>query len=418
VGNKVKFYFNRLGERLWVKPMVMCLLSLAGIWLANFADAQALDDIVPEISVESVVSLLKILSSGMLVIATLAVTSMVAAYGSASTTATPRAFPLVVADDHSQFALSTFVGAFIFSVVTLVVVQNHYYGKAGLFAIFVITLFVLTAVILTFVRWMDCIARLGLLGNTIKKIEDATRCALDKRRQNPTMGGLTVPTSISGTPVCTDQIGYVQLIDMEALQSAAEKFDGKIIIESLPGAFVTAETVLARFATDNGAYGTEDCLAALAKCFVIGRNRTFDEDPRFGLVTLSQVASRALSPAINDPGTAIDIIAAYVRLLSQWAESRASTEKPPTQYDRVAVPQLDPNDLFDDAFAAIGRDGAAMVEVAIRLQKGLAALAAEGGKMEEAALRHAELAMARAERALSLSDDIKAVKACCPAETT
>jgi uncharacterized membrane protein len=47
--------------------------------------------------------------------------------------------------------------------------------------------------------------------------------------------------------------------------------------------------------------------------------RYFDEDPRFGLITLSEIASRALSPAVNDPGTAIQIISSYVRLFSLWA---------------------------------------------------------------------------------------------------
>jgi uncharacterized membrane protein len=53
----------------------------------------------------------------------------------------------------------------------------------------------------------------------------------------------------------------------------------------------------------------------MRKAFVIGDMRYFDEDPRFGL-TLP--ASRALSPAVNDPGTAIQIISSYVRLFSLW----------------------------------------------------------------------------------------------------
>jgi uncharacterized membrane protein len=86
--------------------------------------------------------------------------------------------------------------------------------------------------------------------------------------------------------------------------------------------------------------------------------RYFDEDPRFGLITLSEIASRALSPAVNDPGTAIQIISSYVRLFSLWAEPLDSkkTEKKP--YDRVAVPELTIEDLFEDAFRPLARDGA------------------------------------------------------------
>lgn len=55
-------------------------------------------------------------------------------------------------------------------------------------------------------------------------------------------------------------------------------------------------------------------MSQIARAFLIGDERTFDDDPRFGLVVLSEIASRALSPAVNDPGTAIDIIGTFVRL--------------------------------------------------------------------------------------------------------
>ena len=59
----------------------------------------------------------------------------------------------------------------------------------------------------------------------------------------------------------------------------------------------------------------EDVHKAVAEAFTIGAERTFDQDPRFGLCVLAEIASRALSPAVNDPGTAIDVIGRAVRLL-------------------------------------------------------------------------------------------------------
>ncbi len=134
----------------------------------------------------------------MLVIATFAVASMVSAYASASSIATPRTFALVIADDVSQNALSTFIGAFIFSIVALIAVKNGYYGKAGHFALFVLTLFVFAAVIFTFVRWVDRIARLGRLGTTIESVEAATAAALRRRRRTPHLRGVAAGPSADG----------------------------------------------------------------------------------------------------------------------------------------------------------------------------------------------------------------------------
>ena len=136
---------------------------------------------VPKISKESLSGLLNTISASMLVIAIFAVASMVSAYATASSTATPRTFSLVVADDVSQNALSAFIGAFIFSIVALIALQNGFYNKAGRFSLFVLTIAVFTIVIFTFVRWVDTVARLGRLGTTIDKVEAATA----KNRPNP-----------------------------------------------------------------------------------------------------------------------------------------------------------------------------------------------------------------------------------------
>ena len=64
----------------------------------------------------------------------------------------------------------------------------------------------------------------------------------------------------------------------------------------------------------------------MVRAFIVGDDRTFREDPRFGLVTLAEIAARALSPAVNDVGTAIDIVGTFVRLLARWAEPTGDIE--------------------------------------------------------------------------------------------
>lgn len=67
--------------------------------------------------------------------------------------------------------------------------------------------------------------------------------------------------------------------------------------------------------------------------------------------------------------------------------------------------------VFNDAFTAIGRDGAGMVEVAVTLQRALASLAGlDNRAMAEAADDHARMALARAEQALVMAEDLAAVR--------
>ncbi|BCO30546.1 hypothetical protein TspCOW1_06490 [Thiohalobacter sp. COW1] len=416
--SRARFIFVQLQERLWVKPLMVGLLSIAAALAASKADSYTrLATVLPRVSAESVESLLSIMASSMLVIATFAVASMVSAYASASTTASPRSFALVIADDISQRALSTFIGAFIFSIVGLTAAKNGFFGGAGIFVLFLFTAFVFGLVILTFVYWVDRIARLGRLGNTVDQVEEATVNALGQRRIAPTLCAVQDdPENDSGVAVTAESAGYVQRIDVASLQEFAEQIDGKVRVVVLPGSFVSPERVLAYVMADSDAKDWEPHVVASA--FVIDKQRTYYEDPRYGLVVLSQIAARALSPAVNDPGTAIDVCGTLVRLFLFWSAPLDEGETAEILYDRIMVPELSVEDMFDDAFIAIERDGCASLEVAIRVQKAMATLAAAGhAAMRQAALRHSARALVYARKGLLLDEDVAAVQALAVAET-
>ena len=409
--NRIYFYLNRIRERLWVKPLVLCVLSIGGVFVAMSANESDAIAHISVIEADTNEKLLTIMASSMLVIATFAVSSMLSAYASASNTATPRSFPLVVADDVSQTALSAFIGAFIFSMVALVAVKNGYFEPGGHFVLFVLTMTVFAWVVLTFVRWVDNIARLGRVGNTTDKVEKAASEALMRRRRRPNLGGIAPARDENpGQAVLGEKIGYVQQIDTHALQTYAEDTDCRIIVAAIPGTFLTPGKPIAYVAFDD-ADVDEIEESAITEAFLLGDDRVFDEDPRFGLVVLSEIASRALSPAVNDPGTTIGIIGTFVRLFAAWNEPLEKEEEITQDCDRVHVPELVISDMFDDAFTAIGRDGATFVEICVRLQKAFAALARMGNSgIADAARHHSRRALAQARRGLQLSEDIDAVR--------
>jgi len=411
MGDRLRFFLNRIRERLWVRPLAMCILSTAIVFLAKTVDKPEIGKLVPAITPDSIETLLSIISASMLVIATFAVASMVSAYASASSTATPRSFSLVISDDVSQNALSTFIGAFIFSIVALVALKNGYYDKAGRFVLFVLTLIVLAVIIVTFVSWVDRIARLGRLGGTIDKVEAATTAALQQRRSTPTLRGVPAgPCRNWGQAIYAGTIGYVQRVDVTALQKFAKKSQVQITVAALPGTFSAPGRALAYVTADSGDLSDIDT-SQIAQAFLIGDDRTFDEDPRFGLIVLSEIASRALSPAVNDPGTAIVIIGTFIRLFTLWGEPIEEGDTRTPDCDRVKVPEISLRDMFDDAFTAIARDGAGIIEVSGRLQKAFKSLASIGdATMRDVAMHHARLALARAENVLELQEDIEVLR--------
>lgn len=414
MSDQIRFFLDQIRQRLWVKPLMICVFSLLAALVAKMVDRVSFLQILPEITVNSIETLLTIISAGMLGVTVFAVGAMISAYASASSTATPRSFPVMIADDVSQNTLSAFIGAFIYSIVALVALKNGYYGSAGRFVVFMLTIFVFAVVILSFIRWIDRIARLGRLGNTIDQVEDVTADAMRRRLLTPSLGAEKAEGKIDGIPIYADRIGYVQRIDVSRLQALAEKIDFNITVVSLPGTFATPDRPLAYISGEERTAGDEIDSAGIAEAFVIGKDRVFAEDPRFGLIVLSEIASRALSPAVNDPGTAIDIIGSLVRLLAVWAERNQSSETPDIQFDRVSVPEISVNDMFDDAFNAISRDGAGTIEVVICLQKAFNTLKSLGdAEVKEAARSHAHLAFCYAEQSLQLPEEMDVLKTVC-----
>ncbi|WP_086983486.1 DUF2254 domain-containing protein [Vibrio aphrogenes] len=406
----LRFLYNRLKDKLWVKPLWMCICSILAVFIAKTADHVDIGLYILPISLKSIIALLEIMSSSMLVIATFSVGSMVSAYASASTSATPRSFSVVVSDDVSKNALSRFIGSFIFSIVALTAINNDFFDVTGLLVLFVLTCLVFALVILTFIRWVDRLARLGRIGNTVDRIEEVAMKSLLHLRNNPTRCGAPCVDTGQGEPVVATSVGYVQHLDLSRLQHWAEEHSSVVVLAVLPGAFVAPGTVLASVIHQKQQSDDFDYRAVLA-IFQIGADRLFDDDPRFGLVVLSEIAGKALSPAVNDPGSAIKVIGSLVRLFVSWSEPVPEQDEHSSRYDRVQVPEITIDEMFDDAFTAIARDGAGCVEVANQLQKALSALSMVGDEgMKQAAKRHSELALKRCKLAMNLEEDWQQVE--------
>lgn len=178
----------------------------------------------------------------------------------------------------------------------------------------------------------------------------------------------------------------------------AEARELTIHVRALPGTVVDTASPLALVA------GTVDdeVRSKVASAFHIESPRSYDQDPRLGMIALSEIASRALSPSTNDPGTAIDVLGALGRVFENMLQTEADADTP---YGHITVEPVTLDDLVEDAFRPIARDGAGMVEVGIRLQKTLASLAELAGSAGGRPFKDAAAdARSRAQRALSRAD--------------
>jgi uncharacterized membrane protein len=395
-------------RRLWFRATLISLLAVAAALLSILLSPLLPEGISAGIGAESVDHILNILATSMLAVTTFSLSTMVSAYSAATSNVTPRATRLLIEDTTTQNTLATFVGSFLYSLVAIITLSTGAYGERGRVVLFFVTIVVVMLIVGTLLRWIDYLLRLGRVGETTEEVERATMEAMKARRDRPNLGGVPIspdePMPAGAKQIYPDRIGYVQHIDIGALDSFAEQNEASIFVAALPGTFVHRGRPVAYFVGDSEA----DIGASVRDAFSVGDERSFDQDPRFGLCVMAEIASRALSAAVNDPGTAIDVMGRAVRILGVWADDADKD----VEYPHVHVPALRLADLFDDIFSPIARDGASIAEVQIRLQKTFVALAAFEGqeRYAENAMRHARNALARAEAAIGFAPDLERVR--------
>ncbi|WP_234197602.1 DUF2254 domain-containing protein [Pseudacidovorax sp. NFM-22] len=384
-----RLLLRRTARRIWFRSVVFSLVAVLLAVAARYLAPWLPEHFEGNIGQDSVGGILQILASSMLAVTTFSLTAMVSAYSSATTLATPRATQLLIQDPTSQNALSTFLGAFLFSIVGIIALSTGFYGDRGRVILFVGTLAVVALIVFTLLRWIAHLTAFGRMSDVIDRVERAAVASVREWREAPHLGGQPAVPVPSGTwAAFGERTGYATHVDVGALQRIAEQSGLRVHVAVLPGALVHPQRPLlwAQGQVD------DECRAALARAFTVERHRSFDHDPRLGLVALAEIGSRALSAAVNDAGTAIEVIDAQHRVFRAWFECSEQASPAAAECDRVFVPLPVIADLLEDAFRPLARDGTGAIEISIRLQKTLAALA-------EAAPAHAEAIEAMARQA-------------------
>jgi uncharacterized membrane protein len=113
----------------------------------------------------------------------------------------------------------------------------------------------------------------------------------------------------------------VRFVDVAFLVECAKTFGVQITLDRRVGHFVPAGAPLLRV-VDAGRV-TPEREARLLTAIDIGPTRTLQQDVEFGVIQIVDIALRAISPAVNDPTTAINCIDQLSRIMIVWT-SRAA----------------------------------------------------------------------------------------------
>lgn len=409
---KFQFYLSKARSVLWIRPTIISLAAIVWVGISFFADRLGVSAWEVDIDKETLVNLFSILAATMLTVATFSVAAVATAFGAVATSATPRATSIVMSDSGVQSTLAAFLAAFIYAVVSITSLSAIDFGRAGRFMLFLGFVILVSWVLMSFLRWVDQVSRLGKLGDTLDRVAAEARLAFSSPEMSGLLGGKSHEETSrpeAGLLWRFDRFGYIQHVDMEALQAVAEDLQGEIWLDVRPGSFVTKNGPIGLIRSDSEP--DEDQWEKLMRSLSVGSNRSYRTDPRFAMIVLAEVADRALSPAVNDPGTAIAVLTIELELFQMWAENdKKSQDRKEVEFDRLYVPEITAQDLVFDAFTPIARDGAHMIEVCLRLHKALRSLRhMNHDGLGQAAEAYEKIALELSDQALPIASQKKTV---------
>jgi uncharacterized membrane protein len=180
----------------------------------------------------------------------------------------------------------------------------------------------------------------------------------------------------SEVAVLSDTSGYIRFIDKRRLVAVAKHYHVSIRVLRRVGHFVPAGIPLVMVSKGNRLppEGAAELLAA----FDCGPTRTLQQDVEFGVLQIVDVALKAISPAVNDPTTAISCVDQLSRILIRFA-----SREPPEEllYDppgivRASIRWIHFERLLEAAFEQIRMYAKTDVAVSLRLLRALSDIAA------------------------------------------
>jgi uncharacterized membrane protein len=328
----------------------------------------------------------------------------------ASTQFSPRILVNFVRDRTTQWTLGLFLGTFSYCIAALPAARSQPYPFAP-----VATLLGAMLLALLCVGWLiffiNHISQSVSVNHIVDRIARETELVIDElmpltRASLYRAAGPEVPAITDETAIASEASGYVRFIDTRNLVYLARSHGIRVRVLRRVGHFIPAGVALLMVSRPDRL--THDLIVQLRGAIDVGPTRTLQQDVEFGVIQIVDIGLRAISPAVNDPSTAISCVDQLSRILIRWI---GRVPPAPHMYDpphvlRVVLDWVGFEGLLDTAFEQIRHYAAGDVAVSLRLLRAYADIA---GTLREPMLhdilrRRAEAVLAGCEARLPATD--------------
>jgi uncharacterized membrane protein len=364
-----QFYHVRdyLRSSLWIVPLVAIPLELAATRILHRLDGW-LGWAFLDLGAPGAQAMLNAIVTATLSFVVFTFGSLLVALQVASGQLTPRIIATVlVRNDVVRYT----TGLFIFTLLFAVSATNRMQGTVFQLVVFVAACLGILC-FAAFLYLIDYAARLLRPISILSRVGQAGLRVIESVYPEPTLGAnrSDAPRHELGEPGRVIPHGgtseIVLAANLRKLIAQAQRSNG--VIEFVPqvGDFIATDEPLFKLYGGAASLDADDLRSAVA----FGLERTMEQDPTFAYRIVVDIALKALSPAINDPTTAVIAIDQLHRLLRQAGNRNLRTDEILAKSGQLLVLFRTPNweDFVHLAFTEIRQCGAQNMQIARRLR--------------------------------------------------
>ena len=353
-------------------------------------ESRLLPELVSPMSIASAMAIYSSIASGMIALTGIVFSLTFVMVQVSATAYSPRLVLWVARDPVMSHALGIFTATFLYGVAALAGVDRSGSGHVPFFSVLV----ELGLLLVSVGMFIALIHRIGLLqiNRMLVFVGDRGRKAISAiypsfNSADPVTGQRDVfAVPRTQTLIHDRRPRSIQAVDVATLVNLAQASGGIIEIVVAVGDTVVKLTPLLHVC------GAREPIAEekLRNGIVLGDERTFEQDPKYAIRLLVDIAIKALSPAINDPTTAVEALNQIEDLLLRLGQRRLDIGTYHDSYGklRLVVPFPTWDDLLRLAFDEISFYGATSVQVMRRMNALVADLSRAVPKERRPALEY------------------------------
>ena len=315
---------RQIAAGIWFIPALFCVASLAlgllMIWMDRYVTHLFESWTSFAMSVDSARRVLTVIAGAVISVGGVAFSITMVALTLMSGQYGPKVLRHFLEDNTSKVSLGLFLGTFVY---TLIVLTGYVKTDQPHLSVLTALLLALLAIV-GFVQFIHRIATDLQADEIVQRISARLRSLLQKltdasvrdRRRDGTLAWRRRVRGLRGYPVAFAGRGYIQTIDYPGLAAWCQTHDCHLQVRVRAGDFVVDGTGILKVygcATET----IDDERDRLNTYIVTGPVRTAVQDPEFPITQLNQIAARALSPGINDPGTAVSCVDSFCQALAE-----------------------------------------------------------------------------------------------------